>query len=332
MHPLHLLDKQPAFGRQLLTNLHDGYSRGSFEDYPARRGLSKEDLEAGNFSQEQQAHASALVQNWLFFGLLEEALRTPVSTTDFTQPVDGGALLLDTKRLGGFILQWQHHIEECSDDDKNAWAIRLRDVFREVLRFLQHLPSGLSTSFPGDFVAYLNPLAVLLDILQHQTSLLFADGAEHEPLPANFSPDTTQALLQKGWCPSTVANILLPSASPSLFAYASLFDWCPAANGQEHRQCNATECTVANVDTSTYRTRHNDLYCEGEAKCTFLIPDMGEIQALLEAETKTIPVIFPTTDGDLKILGHQEGPYVAISHVWADGSEFPVCLKCCYCF
>jgi hypothetical protein len=54
---------------------------------------------------------------------------------------------------------------------------------------------------------------------------------------------------------------------------------------------------------------------------------MGEIQALLKAETKTIPVILPTADGDLKILGHQEGPYVAISHVWADGSEFPHLLE-----
>jgi hypothetical protein len=329
MQSLHLRNKQPALGRQLLANLHDGYARCSFESYPVRRGLPKEDLEAGNFLQEQQAHATALVQNWLFFGLLEEALRTPVLTKDFTQPADGGAFLLNTQRLGEFISQWQQRIEECSDEDKTAWAARLREVFREVFRFLQLFSSGLSTSFPSDFVAYLNPLAFLLDALQHQTTVLFADGAEHEPLPANFSPDATQALMQNGWCPFTVANILLPSASPSLFVYASSFDRCPVTIGQNHGDCDATYCAVTNVDTSTYKTRHNNLYCECEARCRTLIPNIGEVRALLEAEA--IPIISSTEDGNLKISGHREGPYVAISHVWADGSEFPIRFKYCFC-
>ena len=251
-----------------------------------------------------------------------------MTTKDFTQPAEGGAFLLSTQRLGEFISQWQQRIEECSEEDKTAWAVRLREVFREVFRFLQLFSSGLSTSFPSNFVAYLNPLALLLDTLQYQTTVLFEDGAEHEPLPANFSPGATQALMQKDWCPFTVVNILLPSASPSLFVYASLFDRCPATIGQDHGDCEVTNCVVISVDTSTYKIRYNNLYCECEAKCGILIPNLGEIQALLEAGT--IPIISPTEEGNLKISGHREGPYVAISHVWADGSDFPIRLKFCF--
>ena len=321
-------DKQQILGWQLLANLHDAYPRGSFEDYPARRGLSKEDIEAGKFSHEQQAHAAALVQNWLFFGLLEEAFRTSVTTKDFTQPLKGGAFLLNLELLGEFTSQWQQQIAECSDEDRTAWAVRLREVFRQGFGFMQLFSCGLSASFPDDFPAYLNPLVLILDILQHQTTVLFADGAEHEPVPANLSPDATRALIQKGWCPFTVANILLPSASPSLFAYASIFDRCPTTIDQDHGSCDATNCAVMNVDTSCYKTRHNNLYCSCEATCRTLIPQLGEVEVSLEAET--IPVISFTEDGNLNVSGHQQGPYVAISHVWADGSRSPCCLRVCF--
>ena len=325
MQSLYKSDKQQTLGWQLLANLHDAYTRCSFEDYPARRGLPKRTIEAGEFSHEQQAHAAALVQNWLFFGLLEEVFRTSVTTKDFTKHVDDRTFLLDIEQLGELISQWQHRIAECSDEDKTAWVVRLREVFREVFGFLQLFSCGLSASFPTDFPAYLNPLVLLLDILQHHTTVLFADGAEHEPVPANFSLDATRALMQKGWCPFTLANILLPSVSPSLFAYGSTFDMCPTTIGQDHGGCDATNCAVINVDTSTYKTRHNNLFCECEATCRTLVPKLGEVEALLEAEV--VPVISFAEDGNLNISGYQEGPYVAVSHVWADGSRFPFCLR-----
>jgi hypothetical protein len=317
-------------GTKVLRNLHDGISRAAFEEYPLRRGFSSADLEAGNFPPEQSHQAAALVQNWLFFGLLEEVFRVSVPAADFTAATDHGEHFLSTRLLGEYVGRWTERVERCSEEESAEWAGRLRDVFREVVRFFQLYLSGVSAHYPDDFSVYLNPLAVLLETFQHHTSNVLADGAEHEPLPANFSPQATQELIYRGWCPFTIANILLPSSSPSLFEYARLFRDHPLFIHQDHAECNASECAVSNVDTSTYKTKHNDVFCNGENDCETLTPDMQIVKVKLE--DGKIPVISFAENQGLMTLGSEDGPYVAISHVWADGmgstseTGIPICV------
>jgi len=285
-------------GSEVLSNLHDGIQRGAFEDYPLRRGFSVASLEAGSFPPEQSKQAAALVQHWLFFGLLEEAFRVDVPATDFITRNANGEQYLSTHLLVGYTERWKERVDGCSEEQRAEWASRLRAVFREEVRFFQLYFSGVKTRYPDDFAAYMNPLAVLLDTLQHQTSAVLADGAEHEPLPTNFSPQATQELIQKGWCPFTIANVLLPSGSPSLFEYARLFRDHPPFIHQDHAECKASDCAVANVDTSTYKLKHSDVFCKGERDCEILIPDMDAVKTKLEAGK--IPVVSFTEDQGLK--------------------------------
>jgi hypothetical protein len=307
--------RQP--GTNLLCNLHDGIPREAFEEYPLRRGFSRADLGAGNFPPEHSQQAAALVQNWLFFGLLEEVFRASVPARDFTATSENGEQYLSTHLLGEYVERWKERVEGCSEEQSAEWAAHLRKVFREVARFFQLYLSGVSTRYPDDFAVYLNPLAVLLETFQHQTSDVFADGAEHEPLPTNFSLQATQELIQSGWCPFTIANILLPSNSPSLFEYARLFRDHPSFIHQDHAECKASNCAVANVDTSTYKTKHNDIFCKGEHDCEILTPNMDVVRVKLEIGK--IPVVSFVENQGLMTLGNEDGPYVAISHVWADG-------------
>jgi Heterokaryon incompatibility protein (HET) len=323
--------RQP--GTKVIRNLHDGISRVAFEEYPLRRGFSSADLGAGNFLPEQSHQAAALVQNWLFFGLLEEVFRVSVPATDFTATTDDGEHFLSTRLLSEYVGRWKERVEQCIEEERAEraeWAARLREVFREVARFFQLHLSGPSAGYPDDFAIYLNPLAVLLETLQHYTSNILADGAEHEPLPTNFSSQATQELIQRGWCPFTIANILLPSSSPSLFEYARRFRDHPSFIHQDHAACNASECAVSNVDTSTYKTKHNDVFCKGEHDCETLTPNMEIVKAKLEGGK--MPVVSFAENQGLVTLGTEDGPYVAISHVWADGmgstSEqgIPICV------
>lgn len=307
--------RQP--GTKVLSNLHDGIPREAFDEYPLRRGFSSANLGAGDFAPEQSQQAAALVQNWFFFGLLEEVFQVPVPTRDFTDANEHGGRFLNTRLLGQYVGRWKERVEGCSDEERVEWAARLRQVFREVVRFFQLYLSGVSTSYPNDFAVYLNPLAVLLETFQNYTSLIFQDGAEHEPLPANFAPQATQELVERGWCPFTVANILLPSGSPCLFEYARLFPDHPSFICQDHAECKASDCAVSHVDTSTYKTKHSDVFCKGEHDCETLAPDMNILKVKLEAGK--IPVVSFTENPGLMTLGSEDGPYVAISHVWADG-------------
>lgn len=316
---------------RLLGNLHDGHLRAAFEEYPLRRGFSRTELSSGEFPQARSQRAAVVVQNWLFFGLLEEAFRDSVPATDFIVATDDGDEFLSTRLLGDYVGRWRARVQASSREESAKWAARLREVYLEAARFfLLYHASGAHSQYPDGFATYLNPLALLLETLQHYVSDIFADGAEHEPLPANCSPQATQELVERGWCPFTVANILLSSSSPALFEYARLFRDHPPFIYQDHGQCTTRNCAVANVDTSTYETKHCSLYCKGKDNCEILKADMDILKVKLEAGK--IPVTLFTEHQGLVTLGSEDGPYIAISHVWADGmgstSEkgLPVCV------
>lgn len=75
---------------------------------------------------------------------------------------------------------------------------------------------------------------------------------------------------------------------------------------------------IANVDISTYNAKHSSRYCTDAngARCAAMVPDMDTIKYLLESEK--ILVISFVEGRQLKVVPHDEPPYIAISHVWAD--------------
>src|SRR5436305_11618735 len=94
-------------GTKLLRNLHDGIPKEAFEEYPVKRGFPKGDLEAGTFTPDYSQQAAALVQNWLFFGLLEEVFHISVPTRDFTKTDGNGEHFLSTQLLGDYVERWR---------------------------------------------------------------------------------------------------------------------------------------------------------------------------------------------------------------------------------
>ncbi|MCJ1279354.1 hypothetical protein MMC21_007178 [Puttea exsequens] len=307
-------------GTVLLGNLHDGIPWGPFEEYPARRGISREQLQRGDLSLEQARQAAALVQNWLFFGLLEEAFQTSVPTADFTQNAEGVGLVLSTRRLPEYLERWERRVmgQIESETERAKWAARLRAVYREAVRFFQLLCVGsLLARYPHRFIDYLNPLAVLVETLQCHTTRIFSDGAEIEPLIAFLSPAAKQELIYQGWCPFTITHVLLPSGSPSLLEYARSFGHPPSFIEQNHGNCTENDCTLATVDPATYRMKHRQGWCVGEAQCETLTADMEVVRAQLRSGR--VPVVSYTENQGLITVGAEDDEYVAISHVWADG-------------
>ena len=308
----------PSPGITLLGNVHDGFPRGSFEEYPVRRGTLREQLLNGDFPPEKSQEVAVLVQNWLFFGLLEEAFQTLVPTADFTQSLAGSRLVLSTRRLPEYIKRWEAQVTSGQVEGATGqaqWAAQLRSVYREVVRQLLHVQT-LIARYPHGFVDYLNPLAVLVETLQCHTTRIFRDGAEHEPLAVFLSPEARQNFIDQGWCPYTLANFLLPLGSPSVFEYARSFGHRPSFIEQDH-PCTENDCVVATIDPATYGIKHRRGYCEGETKCEVLLPDMGVISASLRSGK--VPVVTYTDEQGLITDEAVDGRYVAISHVWVDG-------------
>lgn len=132
-------------------------------------------------------------------------------------------------------------------------------------------------------------------------------------------------LLANGWCPYAV---LLRSNLFTL-AYASTFfpyNRNPTKDS-EHATCTSDRCVAwHNLDTAEYVTRHTPT-CPASS-CAFLSPSLAPVYGILSSNR--IPIM--VYDGQsLSVRCADDGPYVAISHVWADGlgstteTGLPIC-------
>lgn len=316
---LHADEYGPGANVELLRSLHHGLNRIDFLDYPRQWHFTPEQLSTGTFSQDDSHLAAAVVQNWLFFGLLEEVFQVPVPEDDFTCASETGRRSLTTRVLHKYGGEWQERCQNMSEAEKSEARERLREVFHGCFRFFRLFLQGARNQYPENFDQYLNPLAVLVETLRHWTVSVIGLGGEPDPLPSTLCPEATTTLVNRGWCPFVIGKMLFPHHSPSLFTYATFFAKCPSTLGQDHTNCTRNGCTVTNVDVSTYKARHNSRYCKEQEgiPCTTLIPDLPTVKQLLQ--DGQIPVLSFSEDGGLKVLPHTHQAFIAISHVWSDG-------------
>lgn len=309
-------ERRPS-ATMLVGNVHDGHERVAFMEYPLQRGMTVEELCAGTFLPEKAHDAATLVQNWLYFGLLEEFFQEAISIDDFTVVGENSQRFICTRLLPEYGTRWIDRLKVSDEPVRHEMQVRLRNVFRECARFFQLFLAGTHRHYPDDFATYLNPLSVVFETLQFWKCTSPGLEEEGEPIVSNFTSQATAELVQSGWCPFMIANILLPSGSPSLFGYAKMFKERPSFILQNHSDCSANECVVFKVDPATYKSKHRSLFCENEHECTILRPDLNAIRDTIQSGK--IPIISYNENKGLEVLPHDEHSYVAISHVWADG-------------
>ncbi|KAI0666470.1 hypothetical protein C8Q78DRAFT_453053 [Trametes maxima] len=120
-------------------------------------------------------------------------------------------------------------------------------------------------------------------------------------------------LVEAGWCPFVI-HALVPRTL-SLLAYAITIPPPPIREREgEHEECTPEMCVFYQVDENKYTNRHTSADCT----CPHLIPPVTSVLHRLGLDEPEIPVV--SFDGNqMAIHGASDGPYVAISHVWADG-------------
>ena len=119
-------------------------------------------------------------------------------------------------------------------------------------------------------------------------------------------------LLEKGWCPFNIPLAVFTFMPGYANTIAPFFRGSPA----EHAPCTDLACVAYNLKEDQYVTQHASGTCSGSS-CFFLSPPFDHISALLSSGR--IPVITYDGDRSLSVRSADDGPYVAISHVWADG-------------
>lgn len=216
-----------------------------------------------------------------------------------TTPIHYAAIVSQRRNHAQSMLKWAREaIREARPGEEGAiFADAELDAtnVEDILATLTLLTRQLMIIFPCDFE------------IGSQEHSHFAEEFCSLLEPGNVA--SRKHMKEKGWCPAIVTSV-----DPEVIPYASQvvpFSRSPT----EHASCSEQNCTTQNLDTAAYTTQHAPT-CS-DSSCSFLLPSFADVKNLLSLEE--IPVI--VYDGGTQLMVHSAtaGPYVAISHVWADG-------------
>jgi hypothetical protein len=159
---------------------HDSLPPMSFRDYPVKRGWDVSQLLSGNLQEAHQSlHSetperaarlsSALLQSWLYFGLLEGVFETRIPIANFIRTDPEGLVLHSEpltrwKPLVVLMLHVPKTIRE-SDGNMDRTIREAQTVYSQVIRFT-HRPSKAYPTLSALLESILHSIMLMIEIVQ----------------------------------------------------------------------------------------------------------------------------------------------------------------------
>ncbi|KAI0658296.1 hypothetical protein C8Q70DRAFT_1054899 [Cubamyces menziesii] len=285
-------------------------------------------------------HDAALWLSAMTFGLCEAVSGIRLLESTLLVPnIDGSERVLSGKRLLRFMAYWESALRS----DETSHLEHGRQVVALLCRALEALEEevlleqvGIATliGFPtGRKPEVLFTVAVAIISF----SILVTSNAQWSALPETetlhaflrlqaYAPVTVLAafghgrtkMIDAGWCAHTVEDLHESIASLYPYVVSTLMRLPPFIRGSrnEHENCREDSCILYTItDEDTYAPRHVDTSCQ----CDYLRPPLDDVVQLLSCGV--VPIVVYEEARGLRVLpaNGNEGKYVAISHVWAEG-------------
>ena len=284
---------------------------------------------------------AAMLQSWLYFGLLESIIEKHVHVSYLVRTDGAGKEYIFTQNLHACLQAWVFKLRLIDEKAKpdvhhqalrnlayvHSWVERLNiwtdpentyfyDKLEETYPTLTRL---LSTILPS-----IVRLAEIIDsarISAMPSSMILSLGLAWKH-PPQVRKDRERLLISKSWCPFTVGML-------SLNLSESTVDWLaclPVKSSLElHSKCSEVECARNNIDPKHYKASHDSRSCKGG--CSYVKPPVEDVIDILENGKNSVPILCIEDQGDgLKLsvqsrsMASPHGEdYIAISHVWVDG-------------
>ena len=313
------------------------YERGDYATYASRATPSFDltSLQSGDCGSHGREAAAKMLQAWLFFGLLQEALQLEVNIEDFVErktvtTADGQVkteAFITTAELRGYLGRWREQ-HEAAKATPQLLARRKQQTLSAL-----HTAYDVWSEF-DDFSAITGP-EIKLSIQLLGSAVDHAVTSVSSTLPGQpytlwipvgqaywrrtSSPFIEQRMLNMGWCPSVVRQLQAPTKLP-LQVYVSLLKPSVAQDPGVHAKCKFTDlgCLASNIDDGEYKTKHVEgCDCADKDTKAFLRVDADELRRILRSGR--IPIVF-LDEGEgvpkLQLTSQQHDvQYTAISHV-----------------
>lgn len=305
-------------------------------------------------------------QTWLLFGLIIEVFALSgieVKTTDFLAPIVRKAVhkpqtarLITTSKLPDLIQQWRQKHQASRDDGVFDGALKLLDHVGKIVDY--HCAGGKNHRSTRQYEKVLwsassettTTIIAVAFTLRKAALSIYNRQSKDGRWPVTNSLLLYQRI-QRKWCKSDAAMIMEDFDIDGQYYIA-------AAQGRTleeldgHYACTDHSCE-AKVADGTYTTQH-DPECQEddyEPEPKFIghvAPEYGKSPATLRDAIKHVmdaghlPVLrWDSEQKGLTTYGHQEymysegsskvPPFIAISHVWADGKGNPFDNSLPYC-
>lgn len=310
---------------------HKSYDGGPFLTYPIREGkgyvLPAASSSSGQlpFWQHEKLYPTpkeeleSFFQTWLFFGLLHEILGDLCSPQEFIRAsqvapnkVTSTSNLISITEtwvsgvINGDIVTTYEHLAECLRVTYAALRA-VSPVFDQRIK--------LSIASTGELLEYAVNKAFHIENM-----------ARDNKCPASWrmlidEAPWTESMRAAGWCPSQIFILCQGAFSiQSLYYFTALRQ---PESPSRHQSCSRHKCVAYQNNLERYTTQH----CTSDCKCEELSIDNGAVEdILLEGEIPLLRIVpgQSLANLSLEIISSQtSSPYVALSHVWADGLGNP---------
>ena len=310
------------------------YRGGNFATYLPDQDppLDLTKLHAHELGHHSLAYVAQVLQAWLYFGLLSEAMQLDVAEEDFIEVSWDNNIerkFVTTERLRGYIHQWRAAHENAKANPSELAERKHRTV--EALSVSHKAWYGFK-----DFTAIVGAevelsIQLLACAIEHAVTSVYGASAgsnvstwinvNQAPWRHTRSPFVEERMRRIGWCPSVIRQLGSP-CKLSLQTFVSLLKPSFHTDPVVHEGCQygGISCQWKNIDESTYVTKHADgCSCSTLEPDAFLQVDKNDLRKILE--DGGIPIVYlDTSNGasqyQLKVVKYRhELQYTAISHV-----------------
>lgn len=114
------------------------YGGLEFTTFPVRQGWNKAELLHKKLEERERRDAAAMLQAWLFFGVLTEVLVRPVNPDDFRRVNEHGQLVITTALLPLYLNSWIEAFTRLPDDVQERNVERASKCLEELSYYVTH--------------------------------------------------------------------------------------------------------------------------------------------------------------------------------------------------
>ncbi len=274
----------------------------------------------------------AFIQTWLFFGFVAEYLNA--NSEDALDPNSDSP-----NEILGYLYN-KHVVQEdgkayvvVDADGLQAFVAKTqpsKDLPARILR-LKHLTevmtcaSAVWDTLPGEFnhsVKYAIGAVgeVFSSALQH---FINSDSEQTWGFATGYiDQDVRSLMISRGWCPSDVARAQNNFSSLQVLHIARMMD--RSSPKKDHSSCTEGVCYACQINIGEYKLQHTQ-ECDG---CGLLSVDPKALTKVLKnGQIPLLRLIGELDNLRAEIVPYEletrDPPFIAISHVWADGLGNP---------